>query len=102
MLYSMPNFVRRYMRPFAILLALFFVLCLIYSWATPIFEASDEISHFAVIDYVATTHELPVQVIGKKTAWEQEGSQPPLYYLSSAVLVSPIDRSDIDSLRQRN
>src|SRR5512140_1590321 len=66
----------------------FAVLAAIYSSATPIFEASDEVSHYAVVQHIADTGTLPVQQPGVKTPWEQEGSQPPLYYL----LVSPIAR----------
>jgi 4-amino-4-deoxy-L-arabinose transferase-like glycosyltransferase len=78
------------------------VLALIYAWATPIFEASDELWHFGVVNHIANTGELPVQIIGVETPWEQEGSQPPLYYLIAAALVAPIDRSDFDATRQPN
>ena len=71
-----------------IILATFVVLAAIYSVATPIFEASDEVSHYAVVQHIADTGTLPVQRPGVKTPWEQEGSQPPLYYL----LVSPVAR----------
>jgi 4-amino-4-deoxy-L-arabinose transferase-like glycosyltransferase len=84
------------------LLLAFILLCLIYAWATPIFEASDELWHFGLVDHLARTWQLPVQVPGEDTAWEQEGSQPPLYHFISALLVSAIDRSDIDTLRQPN
>jgi 4-amino-4-deoxy-L-arabinose transferase-like glycosyltransferase len=88
--------------PLRLVLGAFIVLTLIYAWATPIFEASDELWHFGVIQHIANTGELPVQVLGVETPWEQEGSQPPLYYLIAAALVSPIDRSDFDAVRQPN
>jgi 4-amino-4-deoxy-L-arabinose transferase-like glycosyltransferase len=84
------------------LLIVFVVLCAGYAWATPPFEASDELWHVGAINYIADTGSLPVQQIGVETAWEQEGSQPPLYYLISAALIAPIDRSDFDSMRQPN
>src|SRR6476659_8741426 len=91
--------------PLTLLLSAYVVLALIYAWATPPFEASDELWHFGMVDSIARTGALPVQVVSVpkvKTAWEQEGSQPPLYYLITAALVTPIDRSDMESLRQPN
>ena len=73
--------------PLRFLLGAFVVLSLIYAWTTPIFEASDELWHFGVIQHIANTGELPVQVPGVETPWEQEGSQPPLYYFLVAGLL---------------
>jgi 4-amino-4-deoxy-L-arabinose transferase-like glycosyltransferase len=81
---------------------MYILLALAYAWATPPLEASDELWHVGMVNQIAQTGELPVQVVGTETAWEQEGSQPPLYYLISAALISRIDRSDFDSLRQPN
>jgi 4-amino-4-deoxy-L-arabinose transferase-like glycosyltransferase len=78
------------------LIALFVILGLIYSIATPIFEASDEIFHYPVVQHIATTGQLPVQVVGQDTAWEQEGSQPPLYYGLVAALTVWINTDDLD------
>jgi hypothetical protein len=87
--------------------AIFILLCFValagtYSFATPIFEASDEFLHFPVVDYIADTGRLPVQRPGVDTLWRQEGSQPPLYYLAGAVLVAGIDRSDMEMLLWTN
>ena len=38
-----------------ILVATFAALSVIYSVATPIFEASDEVSHYAVVQHIADT-----------------------------------------------
>ncbi len=89
-------------RPLAVLLGLFVVLALVYAWATPPLEASDELWHVGMVDEIARTGALPVQVPGVDTAWEQEGSQPPLYYALAALLVRPIDRGDFEPLRQPN
>lgn len=93
---------RNRLSPLSLLLGAFLVLALIYAWATPIFEASDELWHFGVVQQIADTGELPVQVVGVETPWAQEGSQPPLYYLIAAALVAPIDRSDFEAARQPN
>ena len=65
--------------PIRIIIAAYLVLGALYSVATPIFEASDEVSHYAVIQQLVDTGELPVQQPGVTTRWAQEGSQPPLY-----------------------
>src|SRR3972149_2073100 len=83
-----------HLRTIQIILAGYVILGAIYSLATPIFEASDEVSHYAVIQYVAEEARLPVQQPGVKTAWEQEGSQPPLYYLLMALATKWIDTRD--------
>jgi hypothetical protein len=76
--------VRRYIP--AIILAVYITLASIYSIATPMFEAPDENYHFALIHWIAHNWDLPVQDPAYKTPWFQEGSQPPLYYLFSAVV----------------
>ncbi|MBI5670386.1 MAG: hypothetical protein HZC41_20525 [Chloroflexi bacterium] len=102
---SNPNLLNRILRdrlPLAIILVAFVLLALVYMGATPPLEASDELWHVGMIQYIAETGELPVQVVGVETIYEQEGSQPPLYYLLAAALVQPIDRSDFETLRQPN
>ena len=82
-----------------VVLAVHLALGLVYAWATPIFEASDEGAHFAVVHWLATGHGLPVQdPAAEDGPWHQEGSQPPLYYALAAALVSPIDMGDFDEL----
>ncbi|HET7376851.1 MAG TPA: glycosyltransferase family 39 protein, partial [Anaerolineae bacterium] len=85
-----------------IILSLFVGLGIIYSIATPIFEASDEVSHYAVIQNIIDGQGLPVQQVGVKTAWEQEGSQPPLYYVLMAVATEWINTSDAAERMYRN
>lgn len=73
-------------RGLALILAAHLALGLLYSWATPIFEAPDEGYHFAVIRWIALGHGLPKQDPTIKQDWEQEGSQPPLYHALAAGL----------------
>jgi hypothetical protein len=84
------------------LVATFAALGVIYSVATPIFEASDEVSHYAVVQHIADTGTLPVQQPGVKTPWEQEGSQPPLYYLLVSPVARLIDTRDVTERMYRN
>ena len=79
----------------AALLGLFVTLAVVYSVVTPIFEAGDEVWHYPFVQYLATGHGLPVQDPNVKTAWEQEGGQPPLYYALSALATFWIDTGDL-------
>ncbi len=70
---------------------------LVYAFSTPIFEASDEIWHYPVVREIAENRRLPVQDPNVQTAWAQEGSQPPLYYLIAAIITGWIDGGDYDA-----
>ncbi|HLV35517.1 MAG TPA: glycosyltransferase family 39 protein, partial [Spirillospora sp.] len=86
------------------LLIAYVLLALIYNYAVPIWESPDEWNHFGMAHYVSMTGELPVQVVGQSHpyGYQQQGSQPPLYYLIAAVLIAPFDRSDYDATIQPN
>ncbi|MBN2471361.1 MAG: glycosyltransferase family 39 protein, partial [Anaerolineae bacterium] len=88
--------------PLRWLLPAFVILAALYAWATPIFEASDELWHFGLVAHLAETGQLPIQDPDVITPWRQEGSQPPLYYALAAVIVRPFDLSDLDDQRQPN
>ncbi len=85
----------------SILLA-YLILALLYSVTVPIFEASDELWHYPMVQHIATTSQLPVQDPGTPTLWRQEGSQPPLYYMAAALLTAGIDSSDLGYVRRLN
>ncbi len=90
-------------QPLHVLLVFYAVLGLAYAWATPPFEASDELWHFGMVETLRETRTLPVQdPNNRETLYRQEGSQPPLYYILSALLIAPFDLSDADSLRVYN
>jgi len=82
----------------AVILGAFILLGLLYSLAGPLFEASDEISHYPVVKHIADGEGLPIQDPSVKTAWAQEGSQPPLYYLVAALATFWIDTGNLDEL----
>lgn len=86
-----------------LLIGLHLALGLLYSWATPILEASDEAAHYAVVNWLAQGNALPIQnPQGPHRPWEQEGSQPPLYYALAAGLTFWIDTSDFNEVYVRN
>lgn len=88
--------------PLLPIVALFLGLAGLYAWATPIFEASDELWHFGMVEYIAQTGQLPVQNPDVETRYRQEGSQPPLYYALGATLARAFDLSDLDRLTVLN
>jgi hypothetical protein len=86
----------------AVVVALFLGLGLMYSSLVPVFEASDELHHYPFIEHLARGGGLPVQHAGQESLWQQEGSQPPLYYAAAALLTSWIDTSDLPVVRDLN
>lgn len=85
-----------------LILVLYILLAGVYSVVTPIFEASDELWHYPMVQTIATTGQLPVQDAVSIGPWRQEGSQPPLYYLIAALLTGGIDTSDLPVVRRQN
>lgn len=74
-----------------------------FLWATPIFEASDELWHFGMVEYITEHAQLPIQDPDHPdTLYRQEGSQPPLYYALASAVISPIDISDAPDFRILN
>jgi 4-amino-4-deoxy-L-arabinose transferase-like glycosyltransferase len=88
--------------PLLLLLAAYLALGLLYSAATPPFEASDEVFHYPFVRHVALGRGLPVQRLDDHELWEQVGFHPPAYYYLAAALTFWIDTSDFDSLRDPN
>lgn len=82
---------------------IFFCLGLVYLYASPNFESPDSIYHIAVIKWIAE-HDgaLPVQSPDHNHLYEQEGSQPPLYYLLMTPIWLSFDTEDFDKFYYRN
>lgn len=88
-----------------VIVAATFVLFSIYSIVTPLFEASDELWHYPMVQHLATAGGLPVQRKDQTDAdapWRQEGSQPPLYYWVAAAFSAPFDSSNWREIRRIN
>lgn len=76
-----------------------------YGLVTPLFEASDELWHYPLVQHLANGGGLPVQRAGQTDAeapWRQEGSQPPLYYWLAALATMPLDDHDWRTIRRIN
>ena len=85
-----------------VLLVAFFVTGLAYSLVVPAFETPDEIYHYAFARHLAAGNGLPVQGPEGTGPWEQEGSQPPLYYGLVALATAGIDQSGLDRFAVQN
>lgn len=83
-----------------VFVALFIILGLGYSTLTPIFENSDETLHYPYVKHIADGHGLPLAVPDQ--LWNQEGTQPPLYYAIVAATTFWIDTDNLLDHLQRN
>lgn len=99
----MPPFLRHSIRthPIRFVLALFVLLAATYSVVIPPFETPDEIWHYAVIQHIAGGQGLPVSGPNTEAAWQQEGTQGPLYYLLAATATVWVDQSDFPAIYAR-
>ncbi|MCB0212994.1 MAG: hypothetical protein KDJ52_26865, partial [Anaerolineae bacterium] len=79
---------------------LFIILGLGYSSLTPIFENSDETLHYPYVKHIADGSGLPLAVPDQ--LWNQEGTQPPLYYAIVAAATFWIDTDNLLDHLQRN
>ncbi|MCK4832124.1 MAG: phospholipid carrier-dependent glycosyltransferase, partial [Anaerolineales bacterium] len=81
-----------------LVLAAFLILGIIYSSSVPIFEKPDELFHYFFVQHLLDERSLPVMGGPGEHLWEQEGSQPPLYYTLAALVTSWVDTSDAREL----
>ena len=85
-----------------IIIVLFVLMGCLYSVSTPLFEASDELRHVAVVHHLWQGAGLPVQNPAKHEFYEQEGSQPPLYYVALSLIAQPIGLADFRAIAIEN
>lgn len=75
-------------RALATIVTMYLALATWYSFVTPVFEAPDEVWHYAVVREIALHRQLPVSTANPAEPWAQEGLQSPLYYLLGAPLIA--------------
>jgi 4-amino-4-deoxy-L-arabinose transferase-like glycosyltransferase len=95
------HYARRLLNIKTVLIA-FLVLGVTYSVVTPIFEASDELWHYPLVQWLSKGNPLPVQDAKNVGPWKQEASQPPLYYYLMGWSTFWIDTRDMAQVRQEN
>lgn len=87
LLHRGQEWLRHIDRALLALLAIRFVLGVLYSVAVPLWEAPDEWGHYAVMHYIAQEKRLPAP--GQSLGVEfDESQQPPLYYILGALAIS--------------
>jgi hypothetical protein len=89
------------LHPLAVLLSTFAVLVLLHGWATPLFEAPDEVWHYAYVRWLVEGNDLPSMTDDTSGA-NQEVAQPPLYYAVAALLSAPFPDEDLQALFWHN
>ncbi|MBN1921277.1 MAG: glycosyltransferase family 39 protein [Anaerolineae bacterium] len=87
--------------PLTVLLSAFAVLVLLHGWATPLFEAPDEVWHYAYVRWLAEGHGLP-SMRDDASGANQEVAQPPLYYVVAALISTPFPDEDLQALFWHN
>lgn len=72
-----------------LVLGTYLLLVFAYGAMVPVFEQPDEHTHFFMAQAIAETGQLPVQLADEdaRGPWEQQASQPPLYYALAAPLL---------------
>ena len=94
-------FRRRYVHPLPLLCAAFLLLVLAHSAATPVFEAPDEVWHYAYVRWVARGHGLP-PLTDNRSGANQQAAQPPLYYGLAALLSGGFADEDLATVLRHN
>lgn len=79
----------------------FVLLVLMHNAATPVFEAPDEVWHYAYVRWVAEGHGLPA-LDSDESGASQQAAQPPLAYLIAALLSRPFSDDDLATLLVHN
>lgn len=97
---------------FQVVVLFYVIFGITFMMATPILEVSDELWHFGMLEYIRENDgALPEYDVSDPdniyennldTLYRQEGSQPPLYYYTMAVLTSPISIDDAAEYRIEN
>lgn len=90
---------RRSRAGLGLIVAAFIALGLLNIIALPVFEASDEASHFIYADFLARERRFPDLA---RELPAHEAAQPPLYYILTAAVISPFDRSNLAAISQLN
>lgn len=75
----------------------YLLAALTYGLFIPMFEGPDEREHFGFVVHLAENATIP-DLRTEPGDYNQQGSQGPLYYLTAAALIAPLDLSDRSAL----
>lgn len=87
-------------QPIFWLVVSFIIVGSIYAVTTPLFEASDELWHYPMVQHLSRGGALPVQDPNNVGPWRQEASQPPLYYYLMGWATAWVDIAKGDDMQQ--
>lgn len=90
------------MRGLVVVLSLFLAVAVFYNISTPLYESPDELQHAAFVTWLADGQGLPVVDAKDPGPWQQEGTQPPLYYWLTALLAARVPHDGADNLAELN
>ncbi len=79
----------------------FVLLVLMHNAATPVFEAPDEVWHYAYVRWIAEGHGLPA-LDSDESGASQQAAQPPLYYLLAALVSRPFSDENLTTILVHN
>ncbi len=88
--------------PILLILVFYVLLAGAYSVVNPLFESPDEVWHYEYVRWLVEGEGLPRPDDVGHAPWHQEGSQPPLYYLSAALLTKPISTANAGEIIRYN
>ena len=84
------------------ILLIYILLASTYSIINPLFESPDEVWHYEYIRWLVEGEGLARPEDVGHAPWHQEGSQPPLYYLSAALITLPISTENAEQVIRYN
>ncbi len=76
-----------------LLITVYVVLAVAYSWVMPLGESPDEVDHFLYVHYLVENREFPVMHPDSAENETMEANQPPLFYLLNAAVTAPLPRA---------
>jgi hypothetical protein len=75
-----------------LIVALYFLLALSYSYITPLWNPPDEVRHFSYCEYLARNHSLPYLDATMEAGHITQSVHPPLYYMIGSFFCRDISR----------
>jgi 4-amino-4-deoxy-L-arabinose transferase-like glycosyltransferase len=96
-----PSRTKPGLSPLWILCAAFTILVFLHASFSPIFEAPDEVWHYAYVRWLARGKGLPA-LDNNESGANQEVAQPPLAYLLAAAISRPLTDDEVAALMWHN
>lgn len=92
----------KYILTLPAILLVYLLFASTYNIMNPLFESPDEVWHYEYVRWLVEGEGLPRPEDVGHAPWHQEGSQPPLYYLSAALITLPISTANAEQVIRYN